>query len=114
MLTQPILSLGMPPIDFVSEVVQESDDLTSEEQIIRNPNPDEEHVTVETVDPGSIEEKVDREMITSVDRVMTTEQAVEVEGIEPYALPLRLWLMAMRFPQTLPPISLRKSGTPVR
>ena len=81
-LNQPILSLekideleGVPPIDFVGEVTREAEELTTEDLILRNPNPDEEHLTVETVDPGSLEEQTVLNMIASVDAVMTTQEA---------------------------------------
>ena len=93
-LDQPILSLekideleGVPPIDFVGEVTREAEELTIEDLVLRNPNPDEEHLTVETVDPGSVEEQTVLNMIASVDAVMTTQEAEDkaVElGITPY------------------------------
>ena len=93
-LSQPTLSLekldeleGVPPIDYVGEVSREAEELTVEDVVIRNPNPDEEHLTAETVDPGSVEERVVRDMIASVDQAMTSEEAAGVAeqmGITPY------------------------------
>ncbi|CAE7031119.1 unnamed protein product [Symbiodinium sp. CCMP2592] len=84
-LNQPILSLekideieGVAPIDFVGEIMRESEDITVEDQ---------EHITVETVDPGSVEEKAVLERIAVVDQVMTSEEAASVAeelGIAPY------------------------------
>ena len=68
-------------------LTREAEELTTEDLILRNPNPDEEHLTVETVDPGSLEEQTVLNMIASVDAVMTTQEAenkaVELE-ITPY------------------------------
>ena len=68
-------------------LTREAEELTTEDLILRNPNPDEEHLTVETVDPGSLEEQTVLNMIASVDAVMTTKEAenkaVEL-GITPY------------------------------
>ena len=62
-------------LNFVGEVTREAENLTTEDLILRNPNPDEEHLTVETVDPGSLEEQTVLNMIASVDAVMTTQEA---------------------------------------
>ncbi|CAE7245792.1 unnamed protein product [Symbiodinium sp. CCMP2592] len=93
-LNQPILSLekldeleGVPPTDYVNEVAKESEELTVEDVVSRNPNPEDEHLTVEAVDPGSEMEQIVRKMIESVNLVMTDKEAEEVAqetGVAPY------------------------------
>ncbi|CAE7403604.1 unnamed protein product [Symbiodinium sp. CCMP2592] len=93
-LNQPILSLekldeleGVPPTDYVNEVTKESEELTVEDMVSRNPNPEDEHLTVEAVDPGSEMEQIVRKMIESVNLVMTDKEAEEVaqeKGVAPY------------------------------
>ncbi|CAE7818576.1 unnamed protein product [Symbiodinium sp. CCMP2592] len=84
-LNQPILSLekldeleGVPPTDYVNEVAKESEEITVEDMVSRNPNPEDEHLTVEAVDPGSEMEQIVRNMIESVNLVMTNQEAEEV------------------------------------
>ncbi|CAE6931894.1 unnamed protein product, partial [Symbiodinium sp. CCMP2592] len=93
-LNQPIFSLekldeleGVPPTDYVNEVAKESEELTVEDVVSRNPNPEDEHLTVEAVDPGSEMEQIVRKMIESVNLVMTDKEAEEVAqetGVAPY------------------------------
>ncbi|CAE7349849.1 unnamed protein product [Symbiodinium sp. CCMP2592] len=93
-LNQPILSLekldeleGVPPTDYVNEVTKESEELTVEDMVSRNPNPEDEHLTVEAVDPGSEMEQIVRKMIESVNLVMTDKEAEEVAqetSVAPY------------------------------
>ncbi|CAE7767551.1 unnamed protein product [Symbiodinium sp. CCMP2592] len=93
-LNQPILSLekldeleGVPPTDYVNEVAKESEELTVEDVVSRNPNPEDEHLTVEAVDPGSEMEQIVRKMIESANLVMTDKEAEEVAqetGVAPY------------------------------
>ncbi|CAE7762644.1 AGD14 [Symbiodinium sp. CCMP2592] len=56
----------------------ESEELTVEDMVSRNPNPEDEHLTVEAVDPGSEMEQIVRNMIESVNLVMTDQEAEEV------------------------------------
>ncbi|CAE7441018.1 MBF1B [Symbiodinium sp. CCMP2592] len=93
-LNQPILSLekldeleGVPPTDYVNEVAKESEEITVEDVVSRNPNPEDEHLTVEAVDPGSEMEQIVRNMIESVNLVMSNKEAEEVAqetGVAPY------------------------------
>ncbi|CAE7254022.1 unnamed protein product, partial [Symbiodinium sp. CCMP2592] len=93
-LNQPILSLekldeleGVPPTDYVNEVAKESEEITVEDVVSRNPNPEDEHLTVEAVDPGSEMEQIVRNMIESVNLVMSDKEAEEVAqetGVAPY------------------------------
>ena len=93
-LSYPILSLekldeleGYSPTDYTAEVAGESEIISLADRIARNPDPDEEHVTVEAVDPGSVEHTTVLEMIDQVDSAMPTEEAERVEeaqGAQPY------------------------------